>query len=70
MPPRVTAEMANGFTLYMLKAAVSGLGDEIAELARTNLPRRGAQPPLLGCSQFRTQRADERLPVHTRSPVF
>jgi len=39
MPPKVTAEMAKGFTLYMLKAVMSGRGDEIVELARTNLRR-------------------------------
>ena len=39
MPPRVTAEMAKGFALYMLKAVLSGRGDEIVELARTNLRR-------------------------------
>ena len=33
MPPKVTAEMAKGFTLYMLKAVMSGRGDEIVELA-------------------------------------
>jgi pyruvate dehydrogenase (quinone) len=39
MPPRVTAEMAKGFTLYMLRAVLSGRGDEIVELARSNLRR-------------------------------
>ena len=39
MPPRITTEMAKGFTLYMLKAVLSGRGDEIVELARTNLRR-------------------------------
>lgn len=39
MPPWVTAEMAKGFTLYMLKAVMSGRGDEIVELARTNVRR-------------------------------
>ena len=39
MPPRVTAEMAKDFTLYMFKAVMSGRGDEIVELARTNLRR-------------------------------
>ncbi len=39
MPPRVTAEMAKGTTLYMLKAVTSGRGDEIVELARTSLRR-------------------------------
>jgi pyruvate dehydrogenase (quinone) len=39
IPPAVTAEMAKGFTLYMLKAVMSGRGDEILDLARTNLWR-------------------------------
>jgi pyruvate dehydrogenase (quinone) len=39
MPPKVTAEMAKGFTLYMLKAVLNGRGDEIVELARSNLLR-------------------------------
>src|SRR5260221_9286642 len=37
IPPAVTAEMAKGFTLYMLKAMFSGRGDELVDLARTNL---------------------------------
>jgi pyruvate dehydrogenase (quinone) len=39
MPPKVTAEMAKGFTLYMIKAVMSGRGDEILDLASTNLWR-------------------------------
>ncbi|HEY1454738.1 MAG TPA: ubiquinone-dependent pyruvate dehydrogenase [Roseiarcus sp.] len=39
MPPAITAEMAKGFTLYMMKAILSGRGDEIVDLARTNLRR-------------------------------
>ena len=39
MPPKVTAEMAKGFTLYMLRAVMSGRGDEVVELARSNLLR-------------------------------
>jgi hypothetical protein len=31
--------MAKGFTLYMLKPVMSVRGDEIVELARTNLHR-------------------------------
>ncbi len=38
-PPAITAEMAKGFTLYMLKAVFSGRGDELVDLARTNLWR-------------------------------
>ena len=39
MPPKITAEMAKGFTLYMLKAVMNGRGDEVVELARSNLLR-------------------------------
>ena len=39
MPPKVTAEMAKGFTLYMLKAVMSGRGDEVVGLAGSNLLR-------------------------------
>jgi pyruvate dehydrogenase (quinone) len=39
MPPKVTAEMAKGFTLYMVKAVLNGRADEIIELARSNLLR-------------------------------
>ena len=39
MPPAVTLEMAKGFTLYMVKAVMSGRGDELLDLARSNLWR-------------------------------
>ncbi|HVJ43833.1 MAG TPA: ubiquinone-dependent pyruvate dehydrogenase [Dongiaceae bacterium] len=39
MPPKVTAEMAKGFTLYMVRAVLNGRADEIVELARSNLRR-------------------------------
>jgi pyruvate dehydrogenase (quinone) len=39
MPPAVTLEMTKGFTLYMVKAVMSGRGDELIDLARTNLWR-------------------------------
>jgi hypothetical protein len=39
MPPAVNIEMAKGFTLYMVKAVMSGRGDELMDLARTNLWR-------------------------------
>jgi pyruvate dehydrogenase (quinone) len=39
MPPAVTVEMAKGFSLYMLKAVMSGRTDEIIDLARSNLWR-------------------------------
>jgi pyruvate dehydrogenase (quinone) len=37
MPPSITIEMAKGFTLYMVKAVISGRADEVIDLARTNL---------------------------------
>ena len=39
MPPSVTATMAKGFTLYMLKAVLNGRADEVVELAKANLFR-------------------------------
>jgi pyruvate dehydrogenase (quinone) len=37
MPPTITAEQAAGFSLYMLRAVLSGKGDEVVDLAKTNL---------------------------------
>ncbi len=37
IPPGITVEMAKGFTLYMLKAVIGGRGDDLVDLARTNL---------------------------------
>ena len=39
MPPSVTLEMAKGFSLFMVKAVMSGEVGEIIDLARTNLWR-------------------------------
>jgi pyruvate dehydrogenase (quinone) len=39
MPPSITVEMAKGFTLYMVKAVLSGRGDEVIDLASTNVWR-------------------------------
>jgi hypothetical protein len=39
MPPRIEVEQAKGFTLYMLKAIFNGKGNEIVDLAATNLWR-------------------------------
>jgi pyruvate dehydrogenase (quinone) len=39
VPPKVTAEMAKGFTLYMVKAVMNGRTDEVLDLVRTNLWR-------------------------------
>ena len=39
MPPAITVEMAKGFTLFMVKAVLSGRTDEIIDLAQGNLWR-------------------------------
>jgi pyruvate dehydrogenase (quinone) len=39
IPPKITLEMAKGFTLYMVKAVMSGQADEVLDLALTNLWR-------------------------------
>jgi pyruvate dehydrogenase (quinone) len=39
MPPSIQLEQAKGFTLYMINAVLSGRGDEIMQLAKTNLWR-------------------------------
>jgi thiamine pyrophosphate-dependent acetolactate synthase large subunit-like protein len=39
MPPRITASMAAGFTLFGIKALLNGRANEVLELARTNLWR-------------------------------
>ena len=39
MPPTIALEQAKGFTLYMIRAVLSGRGDEVLELAKTNLWR-------------------------------
>jgi len=37
MPPKIEFAHAKGFSLYMLRAILNGRGDEVVELARTNL---------------------------------
>jgi pyruvate dehydrogenase (quinone) len=39
MPPSITLEMAKGFSLYRVKAILSGRADEVVDLAKTNLWR-------------------------------
>ena len=39
MPPTITLEQVKGFSLFMVKAVLSGRGDEIVDLAKTNLFR-------------------------------
>jgi pyruvate dehydrogenase (quinone) len=37
IPPSINLEQIRGFTLYMIKAVLNGRGDEIVDLAKTNL---------------------------------
>jgi pyruvate dehydrogenase (quinone) len=37
MPPTITIDQARGFGLYLLRAVLSGRGDEVLDLAETNL---------------------------------
>jgi len=39
MPPSITVEMAKGFSIFMMKALLSGRGAELIDLARTNIWR-------------------------------
>jgi pyruvate dehydrogenase (quinone) len=39
MPPTISAEQALGFSLYMIRAVMNGRGDEVIDLARTNVFR-------------------------------
>jgi pyruvate dehydrogenase (quinone) len=39
LPPKISAEMAKGFGLFMVKAVLSGRTDEVLDLARSNLWR-------------------------------
>jgi pyruvate dehydrogenase (quinone) len=39
MPPKVSAQMAKGFTLYMVRAVLNGRTDEIIDLALSNVRR-------------------------------
>jgi pyruvate dehydrogenase (quinone) len=36
MPPSISVEQALGFSLYMIRAVLSGRGDEVIDLAKTN----------------------------------
>jgi pyruvate dehydrogenase (quinone) len=37
IPPTITAEQVKGFSLWILRAVMSGRGDEVVDLAKTNL---------------------------------
>jgi pyruvate dehydrogenase (quinone) len=39
MPPAITLEQMKGFSLFALKAVISGRGDELVDLAKINLFR-------------------------------
>ena len=37
IPPKITLEQASGFTLWATRSILSGRGDEVVEIAKTNL---------------------------------
>ena len=37
MPPTITVEQVKGFSLWVLRAVMNGRGDEVLDLAKTNL---------------------------------
>jgi pyruvate dehydrogenase (quinone) len=39
IPPSITFEQAKGFSLFMIRAVLSGRGDEVIDLAKANLFR-------------------------------
>jgi pyruvate dehydrogenase (quinone) len=39
IPPTITIEQATGFGMFILKAVISGRGDELVDLAKVNLFR-------------------------------
>jgi pyruvate dehydrogenase (quinone) len=39
MPATITVEQAKGFTLFMVRAVISGRGDDLLDLAKSNLWR-------------------------------
>ena len=39
MPPTITIDQIKGFSLFMIKAVLVGGGNEIIDLAKTNLVR-------------------------------
>ena len=39
MPPQIKLEQAKGFSLYMMRAVLSGRGNEVIDLVKTNWPR-------------------------------
>ena len=43
MPPTISLEQMTGFSLFMLKAVLSGRGDELIDLAKINLHRSSAE---------------------------
>jgi pyruvate dehydrogenase (quinone) len=40
LPPTITVGHIKGFTLYVTRSVLSGRGDELIDLARTNVTRR------------------------------
>src|SRR5262249_29116863 len=79
IPPTITAAEAKGFTLFLLKAVLSGRGDEIVDLAKVNLfrwehlvqERRSAQGVTGASSRcLKIHAAHSRVPKFQQLPSF
>jgi pyruvate dehydrogenase (quinone) len=46
IPPRISAEQAKGFTLWATRSVLSGRGDDVLEVAKTNLRQLAVEQPL------------------------
>jgi pyruvate dehydrogenase (quinone) len=46
LPPAVTVEQAKGFALWATRSVLSGSGDEVLQVAATNLRQLAAESPL------------------------
>jgi pyruvate dehydrogenase (quinone) len=43
IPPKITAEQTKGFTLWATRSILSGRGDEVLQVAKTNLRELAAE---------------------------
>jgi pyruvate dehydrogenase (quinone) len=46
IPPKISADQAKGFTLWATRSVLSGRGDEVLEVAKTNLRQLAVEQPL------------------------
>ena len=69
MPPKVELEQVKGFSLYALKAVLNGRGDELVELAKTNLRWNRVRPSPGGGRKGLQRHPSRHEPLHPRRDV-